>query len=319
MPGESDFTPETYSDAETAPEQLDGPTQRHGAPQGGSEEAPVGVWDAVRSHLAIVIITIIVFAAAGAAVAYVRHQKYSATARLAVLHLNLGAPGALSGLATGGPVLADTYARAITADGVIDPVAARLHVRPATLRAELAAAAVPQSPVFAVTATTPSSATAIALANAASAQLIRYVQRVNSSNPEAAKLLKALSKAQLRVNVLVANKDALQSAISSSLAHKGATTAKMSLAQRKQLASAEADLSVAVDQANSIRAAYQQSFEGTAATQSLQPLAAASSAAGDRRSRLELLVFAGAAAGLGLGVALALLLAARRTRTRPSS
>lgn len=338
--------PEPSSDAETAPEHSDGapsppsPERAQGsesesaaagrsgaallrtppsATQSEPGEAPFGVWDAVRSSLSLVIITIVVFAAAGAAVAFVRHQKYSASTRLAVLHLDFGTPGTLGGFSTAGPVLADTYARAITADGVIDPLAARFHASPATIRGELAAAAVPESPVFEVTATTGSSATAIALANAATAQLVKYLQSVNSADPDAAKLLKALSKAELSVNVLAANKNALQSAISSSLARRGGAPAPMSSAQRMQLATAAANLSVAVDEATSVRAAYQQSITGNSNTQFLQQLSVASSATGDRRSKLELLVFAGVAVGLGLGVALALLRAARRTRTRASS
>ena len=209
--------PDSSSDAETMHEQLrgtssqpspqlagesrsePGPSDRSGtAPPGvppdgtkqGQGEAPIGVWNAVRSSLLLVIITIVVFAAAGVAAAYVRPQKYSATTRLAVLHVNFGSPGALSGFSSGAPVLADTYARAVTADGVIDPLAAQLHTAPATIRGELAAAAIPQSPVLGVTATTGSGPSAIALANAASAQLIKYLQVVNSSNPDAAKLLK---------------------------------------------------------------------------------------------------------------------------------
>ena len=333
--------PDSSSDAETMHEQLrgtssqpspqlagesrsePGPSDRSGtAPPGvppdgtkqGQGEAPIGVWNAVRSSLFLVIITIVVFAAAGVAAAYVRPQKYSATTRLAVLHVNFGSPGALSGFSSGAPVLADTYARAVTADGVIDPLAAQLHTAPATIRGELAAAAIPQSPVLGVTATTGSGPSAIALANAASAQLIKYLQVVNSSNPDAAKLLKGLSKAALSVNVAEANKDYIESTISSSLVGTTGAPAQMSPAQRLQLATAEAKLSVAVDQADSIRAAYQQSILGSSTTQFLQQLSAASGAVGDRRSRLELLAFAGVVVGLGLGVALALLRAARRTR-----
>ena len=272
-----------------------------------------GVWDAVRASPLVVIVAIIVFAGAGVAAGLVRQPKYSATARLAVLHLNFAAAGALSGFSTAGPVLAETYSRAISADGVVDPLASRFHTSAGTLRDELAAAAIPLSPVFTVTSTTSSPSSAVALVNDASAQLSTYLERVNRSDPDGRRLLTMLTRAESNLAFARARKVVLASTLGVGPA---SSNANLTAANANLLANAQAAINDAADQVGAARAAYQLNILGSASTQYLQVVQSAISASSDRRSKLVLLAFAGAAVGLGLGVSLAVLRFARRLRVR---
>ncbi len=99
-------------------------------PVPASAGVPGGVWGAVRASPWLVAAAVVVCVAAGVAFGLVRHPKYSATAKLAVLHLNFGAPGGLSGFSGAAAVLADTYARSVDADGVVDPLALQFRTSP---------------------------------------------------------------------------------------------------------------------------------------------------------------------------------------------
>lgn len=294
----------------------DGTSQPPGASAPWVAQQPAwGVWDAVRASPALVIITVLVCLGIGIVGAFVRHPKYTATTKLAVLHINLASAGAINGLSTAAPALADTYARAIDADGVVRPLESQFHSSAVTLRAELAAAAIPLSPVFTVTATTTSKGSAIALANSATASLTAYAKTVNSTNPDQARLFAALSTANTNLAAADARHQSLTTSIQASLAGKRGAASAPSSAQRDELARAQAAINDDAAQANSLRQAYQLNIIGSATTQYLQQLQGATTAASDRKSKLALLGFAGAVVGLGLGVGLALLRYARRMRT----
>ena len=266
-----------------------------------------GLWDAVRSNAAVVLIAIIIITGAAVAAGLKRTPNYSATTTLSVLHLDFGAPGALSGFSTAAAALADTYARAVHADGVVMPVAARVHASPETISGELTAAAVPSSPVFHVTATARTAGQAITLANLVGAQLQKYIQSVNASNPDVPRLYRQLSHAEI---ALITQQQTLMNR-QASLARVHGTP---SPSDQAALAKAQASVSVAQDRVNSLKSAYSQSIVGQSATQFLQPLEAATSAVSDRKRKIELLGFVGFVAGIGVGVGLALLLQERRRR-----
>jgi capsular polysaccharide biosynthesis protein len=270
--------------------------------------APTGLWDAIWSNIVVVIAAVVVITAVALAAGLSRAQKYSSTTTLSVLHLDFGVPGALSGFSTAAAALADTYARAIRADGIVLPVAAQLHASPTTIRGDLSAAAVPSSPVFTVTATTAKPARSIDLANLAAAQLQTYIQAVNASNPDAPRLYRKLSHAESNLSTKQEDLTSLQA----SLSHVHI----LSLSDQTAVAKAHASVSIAQDQVNGLRSAYTQSVVGQSTTQFLQPLQAANSATSDRKKKLELFGFVGVVAGLGVGVGLALLLEARRRRVR---
>ena len=263
-----------------------------------------------RSHWFLVLVAVVVLTGSGVAAGLKRHAKYSSTATLAVLHVNLGAAGALSGFQTAAETLADTYARSVRADGVVNPLAARFHLPRSTIRAELSAVAVPSSPVFNIQATTASPGFSGRLADAASHQLVTYLQAINSSSLGTAPIYRRLQRAEHALTNQQANQAALKAAIAAT------PGTNMTSAERSALAAAQASVNVAQDQVNAISATYTQSQLGASSTQYVQQLASAGPASSDRRSKLVLLAFAGLAAGLALGVALAVLLGTRRRPVR---
>jgi capsular polysaccharide biosynthesis protein len=273
---------------------------------------PPGVWDAVRSSPLLVAATIVIVTALAVAAGVVRQQKYTATARIGVLHVDFASPGALSGFSTSAATLADTYARSVDADGVVNPLAVKFRSSPSTIRDEVSGAGIPASPIFTISATTTSAVRSVGLANAAAAQLAAYIRKVNLSNPDAARLYLELEKAEDQAAITLVTKQGLQSSARASA--RGPLTAT----QRAQIAVATAHASAAQDRVNSLRAAYQQSVVGASQTQFMQPLESAFAASSDRNSKLALYAFAGLAVGLGLGVALAVLRQARRRSARPA-
>jgi capsular polysaccharide biosynthesis protein len=272
-------------------------------------ESP-GVWGAVRSHSRLVAIVIILFFAVGLAAGVRRHAKYSATANLAVLHLNFGgSSGSLSAFSTAAPILADTYARAITADGVVDPLASQFHTSASKIRDDLSASSVPANPTLMVTAKTTSKKTAIALANAAMAQLVTYLGGVNGSDPGGASLYTELKQAEAS---LAARQNKLQ-AVTASINHamQASHAVSMSGTQQAQLAAAQSSKNLAADKVASLNAAYTQARLNSANTQYLQPLQSATSAKSDRASRLVLYAFVGLVVGIALATGIAVLLQGR--------
>lgn len=274
---------------------------------------PPGVWSAVRSSTVLVAILVLLCTAVGLGLGLRRSAKYSATANLAVLHLNFGgSQGALNAFSTAGPILADTYARSIDADGVVAPLAARFHTSTDTIRSDLSAASVPASPMLMVTAKTTSSATSVALANAAMAQLVKYLAGVNGTNPAVATLYAQLKSA----DATAAAAQAKQQAVRANIEHAMQTSkaVSMSASQQAQLSAAQSAATLAANEAATINATYQQARLNAANTNYLQPLQSASSAKSDRLSRLLLYGFIGLVVGIALATGVALLRQSRRLK-----
>lgn len=271
------------------------------------EQEPPGVWSAVRSNIALVVIIVLLFTGVGIAAGLHHQAKYSASAKLAVLHLNfVGSSGAwLNALNTAGPILADTYARAIGADGVVGPLATEFHTSATTVTSDLSAAAVPASPVLVVTATTTSSATSVALVNAAMAQLVKYLKGVTGSSSDAPTLYADLKAAQATASADQNKVGAARATIRRAMATSKAVS--MSGAQQAQLSAAQASATVAGEKAAGLEAAYQQSVLDASNTQYLQPLQSATTAQSDRISRLALYGFVGLVVGIAVATGVAVL------------
>lgn len=287
-----------------APSTATMPEVQHESP-GVQHESP-GVWSAIRSSRVLVVLIILVFTAAGLAAGVVRHPKYSASARLAVLHLNFGgSAGALNAFSTAAPILADTYARSIGADGVVAPLATRFHTSSTAIDNDLSAASVPASPLLVITATTTSSTASVDLANAAMAQLLTYLQGVNGANgatsPLYAKLKASEATAAADRNKLLAVRSSIQHAMQTSKA------VSMSLAQQAQVSAALSAATLAGDRAAADNAAYQQSLLDASNTQYLQPLQSATAAQSDRTSKLLLYAFIGLVVGIAVATGIAVL------------
>ncbi len=276
---------------------------------------PPGLWGAIRANLPLVIASIVICTAAGLAIGVIRKPKYSATARLTVQHINLGAAGAASGFSTLAVALADTYSRSIKADDIVTPLALKFHLKRGTVRNDLSSAAIPESPMFTVSAQANSAKVAVGLVNAAMNQLVIFEQAVNGSNANVGPLYGQLVKAEGQLTAAQVARQSLQqiTGASTQAAHRAAPTA----AQQAQLAKADQAVNISTDRVNTLRAAYTQSYLGTSETQFLQPIQSAFAATSDRESRLALYGFAGLAIGILVGVGLAALRGPRRPRFAP--
>ncbi|HEX5192361.1 MAG TPA: Wzz/FepE/Etk N-terminal domain-containing protein [Solirubrobacteraceae bacterium] len=267
----------------------------------GAVPARRGVWAAVAARPFLVIATTLVFVLAGALYGVARTPKYSATTKLAVLHVNFGAPGALAGFSTATAALADTYARAITANGVIKPLAARFHQSEQQITGELGAAAVPQTPIFTVTATTSSHARSIALVNAADQQLLAYFQAVNSQANRST-VYQALSTAEGQLAAAQVAQQSILAGIKREQLHAGVST--MTPQQQSALSGVQGRVYALQDRVGNLKKAYANS---SSSPQFAQQLTSASTAHSDRMSKLALSTFIGLIVGIGLSVGLALL------------
>lgn len=283
----------------------------------GVQNDPPGVWGAVRSSMRWVVIVIVLFTVVGLAAGVRRDAKYSATATLAVLHLNVAGSSGLNAFSTAAPILADTYARAINADGVVDPLAKQFHTSASAIRDDLSAASVPANPMLMVTAKTSNKKTSIALANAAMTQLVNYGQKVNSANPAFGTLYTELKAAEAGAAAAQNKELAVRANINHAL--QTSHSVSMSAAQQAQLSAAQSAETLASDRAAGINAAYSQAHLNAANTQYLQPLQQANSAKSDRVSRLLLYGFIGLVIGIAVATGIAVLRQSRALKNlRPA-
>ena len=264
----------------------------------------IGVGAALRRYWLLALLPVVVLVPVVGIVAAKRTPRYSAEARLIVGRLNISTPGAVAGFAQAAQDLASTYPLVIYADGVINRVARRLHMKPAAVRNGISATSVPDSSIVRVDATGNSASQAIDLANAASAALVSYLGSFNSNDPDVARLQKALLAANVAYEraaalVVPANGQPLNSTVQHLKAH--ADTARTEV--------------------EGLTNAYQQTLLNEAVSSLLQPVSSAHGATSDKKSKLEIALLAALIAGAILGVALATLranLVARRVLTAPS-
>jgi hypothetical protein len=252
----------------------------------------------------IALLPVIALTALGVFVGVARTPTYTATAKLSVGRLNIAAPGALAGFQSAVSSLADAYSRSAGADGVVDPVAKRLRLAPREARRRISATPIPGTPVFRVQGEGPTAGDAMRITNAASASLIAYVNRLNRTNPDAARLFGQVSKAA------VASSRAASATRRAQLAWR----ARQSDSARRTLERARAQEELAKVRLDALERTYVTSQQGAGATSIVQILARASDASSDRIRFLEVSVFVGLIAGIALGVASATLRANRLVR-----
>lgn len=123
---------------------------------------------ALRRHIVLILITVAVITAAGIVLGRVVPKTYSSQAQIL---LGLDIQGSTMDPQSAGLYLKDramTYAQLVTADEVIDPVAATVGLTPAALRSQVVASVVPETVMLNLTATGPSPEAAAALAQSVS-------------------------------------------------------------------------------------------------------------------------------------------------------
>jgi capsular polysaccharide biosynthesis protein len=260
----------------------------------------------MRRHWVVVLLCVIVCVGLGAAGGLARHPNYTARSKLSVGHINLSAPGALSGYAQATEALATTYSRAIDAEAIVKPVAQATHLSEKTVRKRLSASPVPQSPVFRVEAIGPNAAAAVALANTAANTLVTYVTDLNRATPDSGRLFVRFQHAVAEANVHKATRQRIAKAIAAS------KTPSSEL--QTALVNSNSAIDTAELRVQALRKAYVTALEGQSSTELAQILAPATQGTSDKRRKLEITGFLGLVVGLLIGAALASLLERRRYR-----
>lgn len=276
-------------------------------PDDGS--AQIGIWESMRRHWIVAMLPALLLIPIGVGIGVARSPRYTAESRLIVGRLAIGNPG-LSGFVTATQSLASAYSRAVTATGVVEPVARKLGMTTSEVGSRVAGSPIQQSPVLRIIATGTSTAQAIALANTTSTALIAYVSSLNRENPDGSRLLTQYGRASRAFNRADLKLQAAQGTFRRrpNAAHAAALSAATSARAAAQL------------EMQTAGALYQASEAGQAAASLVGTLNDATSATSDRRSVEELLGIVGALVGLAIGAALATARAKRVTRaaSRPT-
>jgi capsular polysaccharide biosynthesis protein len=238
---------------------------------------------AMRRHPSVVLAPVFGLLILALGTGLVRTPTYTASTRLAVGGLNATNPASLTGFADAAQQLAQTYSRSVQGDGVVGDVAQKTDTSPRQVRSHLSAAPIPETPVFALTATSASSDGAIQLSALASQALVSEVDRASHADPT--RLLGEYQTAELERQQVSSHVNALAASGGAGLA-----------TARSQLLAAEA-------RATSLRNAYEASE--TSGTVPLEIIQKADRANSDRSSVLQLRAFIAIVVGLVLGMALA--------------
>jgi capsular polysaccharide biosynthesis protein len=264
----------------------------------------IGLWEALRRKWLLVAVVLVLFVGAGVAIGLNRSPTYTAESRLSVGRLDVSAPGAVSGFALATQALASQYSRVVYATPVLERVGREVGASPREVGASIVATPIPSSPVLSIEAEATSEREAVALASAASEALAAYVTKLNRSNPDSARLLKAYKEANLALN-----RRRAEEAI-----RREKAAAKETAATRDALVKAQTRTQTADLRAETLRTAYQASQQAQSATALLQVMSRPSSASSDRWSVLQLYAFIGFAAACAVGLAIAVRATQRETR-----
>lgn len=265
----------------------------------------LSVLQSVRRRPFLTALPIVVLVLLGIAYSLQRTPVYTAEARMTVDRIDLSQPGALNGFATATQALATAYSRAISAQEVIQRVAAETRLDPLEVRNRLNATPIPQSPLFRIQATGVSSEAAERLANRASEALRDFVRENNRASPVTSRdLLEAYEREQFRV--ARASQDLATA--------KETVQADRTASNKRALARAQATFSAAQLRATAASTSYTANASSGTTNGSVTILAPASFAINDRRSKTQIYAFVALLLGAFIGAALATLAEDRRFR-----
>jgi hypothetical protein len=258
--------------------------------------AQLGVLQAMRRSIPLVILPVILLVAGAVAYGLGRSPTYTSEARLNVGGLNLTTQ-TLAGYTTAVQQLAVAYSRAIDATPVISPVSRKLRLAPTDVADRVSATPIQGSPVIRVRATGKDAGEARRLADAVAASLVTYAIDLNNGSTESARLFRDFKAATRRME------------------RAGAKAQRLKLSDpRYEAAKTRED--IARLKAQTAGALYQRSVAGQATTNLVQKLAPAAPATSDRNSVLQQFIAGALIAGLLIGIGLAVLWTNRLTARR---
>ena len=279
--------------------------QNHHDPARPSDPPRPTVAQAVRRHWVVTALAPLLLVGLAIAIGFQRPETYTAQARL-----NAGPVGAspqtYSGVAEANQALAGTYSRVVDAQGVIDPVAARLNLSPPTVASRIEASPIPDSSLILIDADGPSERSAVELANQTGDSLIRYVTTLTRRNEDSARLLEEFTRTSRSLQHVVSKRTRL----------RARTDGQPMLTDQAALGRLEADIEALRLKVRTLSTLYQTSQQGQASSRSIEVLSPAVQAESDRIAVLQGLVFLALVAGAASGVALAVVRSRRGARRR---
>lgn len=235
------------------------------------------------------------------AVGLARPPTYTADAELVVgKTVQLNNLASIPGLAQAGQEIASDYSRLISTEIVTKKAAKALH---GPLGGSLSASPIPNSPVIQVSATAPSSAHAVSLANAGSAALVSAVNQLNEQQSKAAANL--LQRYQQADQVLLSDTRTLTSLQQQQSANPG--LGQQVIAAQTVVDSDKVEL-------DAIGQDYAGTFSPSQLNEQLvQPVGPARPTGNNRKTFLELALLAAIVVGVMAGTGLAVFVDLRRS------
>ena len=263
--------------------------QAPAAPPEPPDSGFVGPLESVFRFPLLAIVPVVALVLAGLAVGLLRSPVYTAEARISVGRVDVPAY-TLQGVTVGNTTLAASYARALGAPNVVDRAARAAGISPDEARENLAASQIPNSTLIRIEAEGDSAGEAERLANAAAAQLIQYVTRLNVRQQDDTQLAR-FRRAQAQ-------------------AERARTRLVRIARERPNSAAAEdarLDFRTAALHARTVAARVVQATAAPSAENLLQLVVPAANAESDKGDVLQESLLIGLAAGIVLGFALAML------------
>jgi uncharacterized protein involved in exopolysaccharide biosynthesis len=249
--------------------------------------------DVLRRQWLVVLTPVVVLVAVASVLAFGRTPVYKAQARMTIGSLNISTQG-IPGFVYAAQGLSAAYARVVTADGVVNPVAAQMKLPVHDVINDLSGSPTPNSPIFLIEGKGKSAAKAIQITNLAAKQLQTYIARFNSISTGQNQALATYKQSSLTTNTLKLQRDTAQKA---AFAHPSAANRKKYL----QLAS---DYDVAKGKQLAALGNFAGAASGNSGANLVQVIAPANKATSDRGSIAKILLLVGVVAGLVIGLAL---------------
>ena len=293
-------------------EEPDPPVQPDQSVQGIFEPPNGFVLAAIARHKLIVGLCAIVLALVGLVYGLSRPETYTATATLQVGQVNPSLPG-FGTYVQSAAALASVFSHAIDAEPVLTTIQQKLKLAPSDAIARLSSEPLPQIPVFRVIASGSTKAGAIQLANVAAGAIIAYENQSNSDS-QVTSLLNAYHEASFNLQRASAKLAEFESLTRSKEREASAKAHGRSKPPDSSVfVPDKAEVDTAAAKVKAIAAAYTAAVATQAPrTGFVSVLANATSASGNKSSKVEIFGVIGLLAGIVIGCVVAVLLARRR-------
>lgn len=265
--------------------------------EGGVRVQPVGPFVSILRRPILAVLPILLVLLPGLYIATQRTPEYTAEAQVLVGRVDVEA-NAVPGFVSATQQLAATYARLVSTTVMVDRVAEAVQLPRRQVSGHLSASPVPESSLIRIQATAGSEARSVALAEAASTELIRYLQETNESPAQTKALLDEYGAASTELQRAQLSRGDAEALL------ERASPAQVP-ARQATVAAARAAVDRAQLRANQAASAYTDSQRGAADRGTLQLVDEARSLGNDRSRRLQMVVAGSLVLGGLLGIGLA--------------